>query len=79
LILIKTIEHQTSFQNTESVFYVAAMQSFTSLNFQILDYQATPTEDTQILSLLNSVFVGEGYTDEARAEKMFLLSKLQKR
>lgn len=44
-----------------------------------MDYQATAKEDNEIVSLLTSVFVKEGYTAKAHAEKMFTPSELQKR
>ncbi len=49
------------------------------MTFQITVYQGTITEDAEIISLLNSVFVGEDYTDKSSAEKMFIISEIQKR
>lgn len=49
------------------------------MTFQITRYLGTPKEDAEIISLLNDVFVGEGYTDKSNAEKMFVTSELQKR
>ena len=44
-----------------------------------MSYGGTTTEDKQIISLLNQVFVQEGYTDKAIADKIFTPSELQKR
>jgi hypothetical protein len=49
------------------------------VDFQIVDYQGTAEEDTEIISLLTRVFVEEGYTDKPDAERMFVPAELQKR
>ncbi len=49
------------------------------VSFQIKNYQGTTNEDKEIASLLDDVFVKEGYTDKSRAEKIFPPTELQKR
>lgn len=49
-----------------------------AVSFQITSYQNTQEEDNEIISLLNRVFVGEGYTEKPVAEKMFVVSDLRK-
>jgi ribosomal protein S18 acetylase RimI-like enzyme len=48
------------------------------VNFQITNYNGTK-EDGEIITLLTSVFVEEGYTDKLIAKKMFTSVELQKR
>ena len=40
------------------------------MNFQILSYRGTIEEDREITSLLNHVYVKDGYTDKSYAEKI---------
>ena len=49
------------------------------MNHQIMDYQGTPEEDLEITSLLERVFVEEGYTDSSTAQENFTPAKLRKR
>ncbi len=49
------------------------------MNFQILSYHGTIEEDREITSLLNHVYVKDGYTDKSYAEKIFVPAELRKR
>ncbi len=49
------------------------------MNFQILSYRGTIEEDREITSLLNHVYVKDGYTDKSYAEKIFVSAELRKR
>ncbi len=49
------------------------------MNFQIRSYRGTTEEDSEITSLLNRVFVKEGYTDKLLAKKLFVPAELRKR
>jgi len=49
------------------------------VKFQIKSYRGTIEEDREIISLLNHVYVKEGYTDKSYAEKIFVPAKLRKR
>ena len=49
------------------------------MNFQILSYNGTIEEDREITSLLNHVYVKDGYTDKSYAEKIFVPAELRKR
>ena len=49
------------------------------MNFQILSYRGTIEEDREITSLLNHVYVKDGYTDKSYAEKIFVPAELRKR
>ncbi len=49
------------------------------MNFQILSYGGTGVEDMEVISLLYSVFVKEGYTQKSYAEKSFVSSELRRR
>jgi hypothetical protein len=46
------------------------------VNFQILNYRGTIEEDREITSLLNHVYVKDGYTDKSYAEKIFVPAEL---
>jgi ribosomal protein S18 acetylase RimI-like enzyme len=49
------------------------------VKFQILSYRGTIEEDREITSLLNHVYVKDGYTDKSYAEKIFVPAELRKR
>jgi GNAT superfamily N-acetyltransferase len=49
------------------------------VNFQILSYRGTIEEDREITSLLNHVYVKDGYIDKSYAEKIFVPAELRKR
>jgi len=49
------------------------------VKFRILSYRGTIEEDREITSLLNHVYVKEGYTDKSYAEKIFVPAELRKR
>jgi len=49
------------------------------VKFQILSYRGTIGEDREIISLLNHVYVKDGYTDKSYAEKIFVPAELRKR
>ncbi len=49
------------------------------MNYQIANYEGTDEVDGEITSLLNRVFVKEGYTDRSSAEKIFASDELRKR
>ncbi len=50
-----------------------------NMNFQIRSYRGTTEEDSEITSLLNRIFVKEGYTDKLLAKKLFVPAQLRKR
>jgi ribosomal protein S18 acetylase RimI-like enzyme len=49
------------------------------MNFQIEEYQGTPEEDLQVVSLLLMVYVDEGYTQKSFAQENFAPANLRKR
>jgi ribosomal protein S18 acetylase RimI-like enzyme len=49
------------------------------MHFQILDYQGTSEEDSEITLLLTRVFVEEGFTDKSDAETMFTPTEVRRR
>jgi len=49
------------------------------LDFQIVSYSGTKTEVREIIVLLNSVFVQEGYTTKAVANRIFTPPEFQNR
>jgi len=49
------------------------------VNYNIVNYQGTNREDKEIVSLLTRVYVEDGYTEKAYAEKMFIPVKLRER
>ena len=49
------------------------------LDFQNGNYGGTDAEDREITTILNQVFVKEGYTDKSDADKIFTPTELRKR
>jgi ribosomal protein S18 acetylase RimI-like enzyme len=49
------------------------------MNYEIVNHNGTTKEYTEIMSLLNRVYVEGGYTDKLIAERMFAPDELRKR
>ena len=49
------------------------------LDFQYGNYGGTDAEDSEIITILNQVFVKESYTDKSDADKIFTPTELRKR